>query len=133
MFDPFKAKKKEDNESEEDHDKEDEEKDNYDKEDEENGDNPNDPWIDDDERISNFDITTNPTYNYIRLPQFIKLKNPKPGEISLYQKRSFPKAARFHKKREEKDSHKFFLSELMLYAGYNDEQQLGCDDEDKCR
>ena len=55
------------------------------------------------------------------------------GEIPIFVKRSYPKAARMHKKREDNDPHRFFLSELMLYTGYTDEQQLGADDEKKCR
>ena len=91
MFDPFQGRKPKDkkddieSESNADDGKGEEEQEN-----EENVDDSTDPWIDDDERRANFYITTNPDYNYIRLPQFIKLKNPRPGEISLYQKRSFP-------------------------------------------
>ena len=47
-------------------------------------------------------------------------------------KRNQPKAARIHKKNEDKDPHRFFLSELMLYTGYTDEEQLGANDQDKC-
>ena len=92
-----------------------------------------DPWEDDEDRVANFLVTTNPKYKYIRLPQYIKLKNPNDGEVPIYEKRSFPKAARIHKKREDSEPHRFFLSELMLYTGYTDESQLGCDDEDMCR
>ena len=91
------------------------------------------PWDDDEDRITNFYVTANPLYNRIRLPQIIKIKNPHPGEIALFEKRSFPRVARLHKKREDTNPHRFFLSELMLYTGYTDEQQLGCDDETKCR
>ena len=61
------------------------------------------------------------------------LNNPYPGEVPIFKKRTFPKAARIHKKRADTDPHRFFLSELMLYTGYTDEQKLGCDDEAKCR
>ena len=88
MFDPIQGRKSKDkkddikSESNVDDGKGEEEQEN-----EENVDDSTDPWIDDDERRANFYITTNPDYNYIRLPQFIKLKNPRPGETSLYQKR----------------------------------------------
>ena len=85
------------------------------------------------DRIANYYITGNELYNNIRLPKIIKLKNCADGEVTLMEKRSFPKAARMHKKREDNNPHKFFLSELMLYTGYTDENQLGCDDEEKCR
>ena len=99
----------------------------------ENGEANEDPWKDEEDRMANFYITTNPKYDNIRLPKFIKLKNPRDGEVPIYEKRTFPKAARIHKKREDTDPHRFFLSELMLYTGYTDEEQLGCDDEKKCR
>ena len=53
-----------------------------------------DPWEDDEDRVANFLVTTNPKYKYIRLPQYIKIKNPIDGEVPLFEKRSFPKAAR---------------------------------------
>ena len=93
----------------------------------------NDLWEDEEDRVANYYITTNLLYNHIRLPNTIKIKNQKEGEVPIYAKRSFPKAARIHKKREDNDPHRFFLSELMLYTGYTDEEQLGCDDEEKCR
>ena len=40
---------------------------------------------------------------------------------------------RIHKKREDNDPHRYYLSELMLYTAYTDEQDLFCDDEEKCR
>ena len=47
-------------------------------------------------------------------------------------KRHQPKAARIHKKREDNDPHRFFLSELMLYTAYTDEEQLGANNFEKC-
>ena len=93
----------------------------------------NPPWKDEEDRVANYYVTTNPLYHNTPLPKIIKIKNPREGEIPIYEKRSFPKAARVHKKREDTDPHRFFLSELMLYTGYTDEQQLHCDDEDACR
>ena len=94
------------------------------------GDNP---WTDEEDRLANFYITTNPIHNQIRLPETIKLKDFQPGEVAIWRKRSFPKAARIHKKKEDTDPHRFFLSELILYMGFTDEKELGCDDEQKCR
>ena len=90
-------------------------------------------WDDDEERVANYYITGDEQYDNIPLPKIIKLKNCAVGEVTLMEKRSFPKAARMHKKREDNNPHKFFLSELMLYTGYTDEKQLGCDDEEQCR
>ena len=98
-----------------------------------NSDMSQDPWKDEEDRRANFYITTNPLYNEIRLPRFIKIRNPQEGEVPIFEKRSYPKAARFHKKREDNDPHRYFLSELMLYTGYTDEEQLGANDEKRCR
>ena len=82
--------------------------------------------------MANYYITTNPNYNRKKLPKIIKINGAKEGEVPIYVKRSFPKAARIHKKRQDNDPHRFFLSELMLYTGYTDEEQLGANDEEKC-
>ena len=95
--------------------------------------NDSDPWKDDEDRVANFYITGDKNYDYMRLPKIIKLKNGSDGEITLMEKRAFPKAARMHKKREDTNPHRFFLSELMLYTSYVDEKELGCDDEKMCR
>jgi hypothetical protein len=82
----------------------------------------------DDYDIANFIITPNPLQRW-RLPEIIKIMDPLPGEVAIWRKRDFPKAMRIHKKREDTDPHRYFLSELMLYTAYTDEQELGCDDE----
>ena len=38
-------------------------------------------------------------------------------------KRSFPAALRFHKPNKENSPHKYFLSELMLYVPFRDEEE----------
>ena len=68
----------------------------------------------------------------IRLPKIIKIRDPLPGELTLWKKRSFPKAMRIHKKREDNNPQRYFLSELMLYTAFTDEKDLGCDNEAKC-
>ena len=67
------------------------------------------------------------------MPNTIKLKDCQPGEVPIWRKRSFPREARFHKKREDTDPYRYFLSELMLYKGFTDEKELGSQDEVKCR
>jgi hypothetical protein len=93
----------------------------------------NNPWVDEEDRLANYFITTNPMYNRIRLPEIIKIKDCQPGEVPFWRKRSFPKAARIHKKNEDTDPNRFFLSELILYMGFTDEKELGSNDEQKCR
>jgi hypothetical protein len=87
---------------------------------------------DDDYMVANFIITPNPLARW-RLPKIIKIKDPLPGEVAIWKKRNFPKAMRVHKKREDTNPDRYFLSELMLYTAYTDEEELGCDDEEKCR
>ena len=89
MYEPFTRKKLK---------KEDEENMNEQKATEkETSQNNSDPWVDDDDRVANFYVTGNPKYDHMRLPKIIKLKNCNPGEVTLMEKRSFPKAARMHK------------------------------------
>ena len=89
-------------------------------------------WKDEEDRVANFFITADPRYHNKRLPKFIKIKDARCSEVPIYIKRNQPKAARIHKKMQDKDPHRFFLSELMLYTGYTDEEQLGANDEEKC-
>ena len=89
--------------------------------------------IHEEDRISNFYITGNPDYDEIPLPKIIKIKDPLPGEIGIYVKRHAPKIARIHKKKQDNNPHRYFLSELMLYTSYTDESELGANDEKKCR
>ena len=123
MFEPIRSKNKDEEEEEE----------------SDNDDNDRDVksvgtlWTDDDDRIANFYITTNPEYNEKRLPKTIKIMNCQPGEISIWRKRSFPKAARIHKKKEDLEPYRYFLSELILYHGFTDEKDLGSEDEQKCK
>ena len=67
--------------------------------------NVNIPWKDEEDRIANFYITTNPDYGGIGLPKIIKINNPQPGEVAIYKKRNTPKIARIQKKREDNDAH----------------------------
>ena len=119
MFQPYRRKKYDDDTEEDNIKLEDEDEDRV----EDDNENENDP--------SKFIITRNPNYKRCKLPNIIKIKDPVPGEVAIWVKRQFPRAARMHKKREDNNPHRFFLSELMLYTGYTDEQQLGCDDEDR--
>ena len=84
-------------------------------------------------KVANYIISPDPLKQTIRLPELIKIKNPVPGEVAIWRKRKSPKAIRVHKKREDTDPNRYFLSELLLYMAYTDEQELGCDDEVKCR
>ena len=78
-------------------------------------------WTDEEDRVTNVYITINSKYDHKQLPSTITLKDCQPGEVSIWKKRSFPKAARFHKKREDADPNRYFLSELMLDKGVIEE------------
>ena len=56
------------------------------------------------------------------IPKFIKLKDPLPKENLIMQKRSRPAAVRFHKPHKDNNPHKYFLSELMHYIPFRDEE-----------
>ena len=90
-------------------------------------------WKNEEDIISKFYITTNPSHNHELLLKSIELDNCQPGEVSIWVKRSFPKAARFHNKRQDTDPYRYFLSELMLYKGFTDEDELGINNEDTCK
>ena len=92
----------------------------------------NDSEDEDDYEVANIIITPRP-FMRVPLPKIIKIKDPLPGEVALWKKRDFPKAMRIHKKSQDKDPYRYFLSELMLYSAYTDEQELGCDDEERCK
>ena len=125
MYDPIRARKTNDEEDiDSDENEDDSQSGSYE---------GSDPWRDDEDRVANFYITGDQNYDHIPLPKIIKLRNCADGEVTLMEKRSFPKAARMHKKREDNNPHRFFLSELMLYTSYVDEMELGCDDEKMCR
>ena len=56
------------------------------------------------------------------IPQYFKLKETLPNENPIMQKRMFPAALRFHKVNRNNNPHKYFLSELMLYIPFRDEE-----------
>ena len=68
----------------------------------------------------------------ISLPEVLTLEDPRPGEPKFLQKRTFPRALRFFKKKFDRDPHRHYLSELMLYYPFRDENRLFPDDPDKC-
>ena len=137
MYDPMRRRNTEENEQREDSEEEDSNNDTDGPEKQQSGNTEStksdSPWIDEEDRVANFYITTNRDYDGIRLPNTIKIRDPKVGEVPIFVKRSQPKVVRMHKKKEDNDPHRYFLSELMLYTGYTDEEQLGSNDEKKCR
>merc|ERR1711923_448819 len=50
-----------------------------------------------------------------KLPDYIVLKDPIPGEASVMQKRRSPIALRFHQVKANNDPERYFHGEVMLY------------------
>ena len=95
---------------------------------------------DDDEDDSGEEYDPEVEFSYImtedrgrgpKLPHMIKLKTSFPKENPMMQKRSRPVAIRFHKVNKKNSPYKYFLSEMMLYLPFRDEEEeFKPDDED---
>ena len=59
-----------------------------------------------------------------KLPDYIKIQNPYPGEPPLMKKRKFPAVLRFHKFKQEKNLKEFQFSEALLYMPFLKEEDL---------
>ena len=55
-----------------------------------------------------------------KLPKYIKLERPFPGEPKFLKKRKHPKALRFFKVKQANDPVRFFLQELMFYTYFDE-------------
>ena len=89
--------------------------------------------FDDDDIKFHYIMTPDKSKLGTQLPHSIILQPKYPGENNFMKKRKFPAAVRIHKKRRDVDSHKFFLSELMLYYPFRDEKtDLHSDNPDLC-
>ena len=80
----------------------------------------------------NFLITGDPDQKRRPLPKILTLENPLPGEPKILHKRTFPRALRFFKKKFDMNPHRYYLTELMLYHPFRDENELFPDDPAKC-
>ena len=80
----------------------------------------------------NFLITGDTECKRPLLPDVLTLEDPLPGEPKLLYKRTFPRALRFFKKKFDMNPHRYYLTELMLYYPFRDENELFPDDPAKC-
>ena len=71
----------------------------------------------------NYIITENDSRG-VELPEMIKLDSPMPKETPIMHRRKFPAALRFHKINKDNSPYKFFLSELMMYVPFRDENEF---------
>ena len=55
-----------------------------------------------------------------KLPKFIELDNPYPGEPKFMRRRKHPKSVRFFKVNQENNPARFFLQELMFYTSFDE-------------
>ena len=60
----------------------------------------------------------------VELPEMIQLDSPMPKETPFMHRRKFPAALRFHKINKDNSPYKFFLSELMMYVPFRDENEF---------
>ena len=86
----------------------------------------------DTEELDNEDDDPNTKFHYIitehdrldeEIPHYTKLREQMPKENPIQCKRTYPAALRFHKAKQDNNPHKFFLSELMLYIHFRDEEK----------
>ena len=59
-----------------------------------------------------------------KLRNFIKLKNPYPGEPPFMRKRKSPAVLRFHKFKSDKNPQEYFFAEALLYKPFSSEEKL---------
>ena len=59
-----------------------------------------------------------------KLKEYIKLKNPFPGEPPYMKKRKSPAVLRFHKFKKETKPTEYFYSEALLYKPFTSEEEL---------
>ena len=86
----------------------------------------------DSEKLDNEGEDPNTKFHYIitehdrlgeEIPHYTKLREQMPKENPLHCKRTYPEALRFHKTKQDNNPHNFFLSELMLYIHFRDEEK----------
>ena len=64
------------------------------------------------------------TNKKVKLPQYVAIENPFPGEPPFMRKRSKPAVLRFHKPKHCLDAAKYFFSEALLYTPFRTEKEL---------
>ena len=97
---------------------------------------------DGEERLDEGQLAIEDDFNYLitgeeensrrKIPHLLTLKSPLPGEPTIFQKRTFPRALRFFKNKADKAPHMFFFSQLILYHPFRDENELFPEDPEKC-
>ena len=99
----------------------------YDREDE-----PEEGELDDEDDF-NFLITGHSGDKRRRLPNELTLEHAMEGEPKILNKRTFPRALRFFKRKLDHTPHQYYLQELMLYHPFRNESDLFGEDSEKCQ
>ena len=78
------------------------------------------------EEESKFDyvMTATNKKEKIKLPEYIVIDNPFPGEPPFMRKRNKPAVLRFHKPKQSIDAAKYFYSEALLYIPFRAEKEI---------
>ena len=97
---------------------------------------------DDDDRPEEGELDQEDDFNFLivghsvaerrRLPQQLTLENLMAGEPKILNKRTFPRALRFFKKKHDRNPHHFYLAELMLFHPFRNENELFPENPEKC-
>ena len=98
--------------------------------------------FDDEDKPEEGELDDEDDFNYLvvgyaeserkQLPQQLTLDNLMPGEPKILHRRTFPRALRFFKKNHDQNPHNFYLTELMLFHPFRNENDLYPDDPEKC-
>ena len=97
---------------------------------------------DDDDKPEEGELAEEDDFNFLivghsgaerrELPQQLTLEDLMPGEPKILNKRNFPRALRFFKKKFDNNPHLFYLAELMLFHPFRDENELFPENPEKC-
>jgi len=100
------------------------------------------PDDDDDDKPEEGELAEEDDFNFLivghsgaerrKLPQQLTLENLMAGEPKILNKRTFPRALRFFKKKFDRNPHLFYLAELMLFHPFRDENELFPENPEKC-
>jgi len=109
----------------------------------EEGEEEQQPDDDDDDKPEEGELAEEDDFNFLivghsggerrKLPQQLTLENLMAGEPKILNKRTFPRALRFFKKKFDHNPHLFYLAELMLFYPFRNEKELFPDNTEKCQ
>ena len=75
-------------------------------------------------QIDNEETSEEKSNEPLQLPLTLQLKSPLPGEPPYLRRRTFPRAIRFFKQKEDVDKFKFHLQQLILFRPFRSESEF---------